>query len=206
MAIKRYVARLLRHSEELKEAVNAGLAAPAEERGTAVNAAIGGCRDVDKLYGAAFVEAENRGPTTASMVRQLRRLFDHLGDAAGQAVIHGESLSDQPAFLLFNSLADELLGVLEVSPAGGAGNKPLENQPPLTDVDVKILQALQKKSPVLVELYELELDKDVSLTRRTSGPRVAYLLEHGLVARPLGERKGVTITQKGRDLLSTLPH
>jgi hypothetical protein len=112
MPIRQYVADLLRHRDELLEAVRADQAASADERGKAVNLAIAGCRDVDKMYGPAFREAQNLGTVPATMLRQLRRVFDHLPEAAGRCSIHGEALLDVPAVWEFNSLAAELLDVL----------------------------------------------------------------------------------------------
>jgi predicted transcriptional regulator len=68
--------------------------------------------------------------------------------------------------------------------------------------DEAILRELGKKSPRLCLQYALETNTDIS--RKTVGKRLQSLLAKGLVVYPKGERKGVTITGKGRELLRRL--
>jgi hypothetical protein len=77
------------------------------------------------------------------------------------------------------------------------------NTPSLTPADVSILEALRGKQSVVMSLYDLETD--TSISRRTLGKRVNYLIAHRLAARPHGARRGVTITPAGSKWLDSRP-
>lgn len=77
---------------------------------------------------------------------------------------------------------------------------PTENSYPIDAEDLQILQALQKLSPKVLNLYDLEEESRVG--RKTAGKRVNAMIEHGLIVRPKGPKGGATITPAGSDLLA----
>jgi hypothetical protein len=74
----------------------------------------------------------------------------------------------------------------------------------LTDLDVQILHALCEARPRTMSQYDLMVEVDAS--RGTIGPRLDRLRSLGLVERPLGVRRGDTITAKGIEILEQFAH
>lgn len=66
----------------------------------------------------------------------------------------------------------------------------------------KILRALVRMRPRLVDLYDLETDTHIS--RKTVGSRVNGLIERRLAERPNGPRGGVGVTDAGARLVAEL--
>jgi len=69
----------------------------------------------------------------------------------------------------------------------------------LDDEDVRILEALQKRAPLLLTQRQIEGHSGVS--RKTISARLPRLLAAGLVRQPTGPKKGYTITGKGKALV-----
>jgi hypothetical protein len=89
-------------------------------------------------------------------------------------------------------LSDQLDAVAAVV----AGRVPVAGSPlALDSQSLEILEQLKKARPETMNLYSLETATNRSI--RTLGPLVQNLVKLGLASRPLGPRKGASITPKG---------
>jgi DNA-binding MarR family transcriptional regulator len=79
-----------------------------------------------------------------------------------------------------------------------AAAKPAPTGPKLKRGDLDILRALLATDPTARTVYDLEAAAD--LTRKTVSARLKRLTGQGLVVRPLGDRGGVALTPKGREV------
>jgi hypothetical protein len=77
-----------------------------------------------------------------------------------------------------------------------------EVQPAIDDEDERILRALQKAAPRLLNQYDLETNSKVS--RRTISKRLPQLLRYDLVSQPKGIKSGTIITPAGRTVLDQI--
>jgi hypothetical protein len=126
-----------------------------------------------------------------------RRLADAIGMSA-----------DTPA----ESLAEPHTHNLLVGPGGGKWTIPTAEEP-LTANHLAILQMLDFMYPVTMTQKGIEdslkddLENDLSkflLTRKTIGECLNLLRERHLIYRPHGERKGDTVTDRGKALVKTI--
>ncbi len=94
---------------------------------------------------------------------------------------------------------------LPTAPAG-ASIVPLRSiandLPPIDDAALAVLETLNKARPKL--LKNVEIEAAIKRSKQAIGEAVRYLLDKNLVSRPNGERKGVTITPSGIELLERI--
>lgn len=74
--------------------------------------------------------------------------------------------------------------------------------PPLNQHDHEILLCLEERSPLA--MVQIDIATATLIHRKTVGRRLERLREHGLVHRPMGERAGDTLTDRGRELAERL--
>jgi hypothetical protein len=134
VSVHQFLARLLRHRDDLSEAVHTDVAAGDAPRKYAVAAggwtcyatvaAAAQCSGVRDLYGPAVADADARLPTAGQVVRELHRAFWRVVDDAPAAVAARVPLSSRPAWLEFLNLTIELETLLPhvtATPPAGAG-------------------------------------------------------------------------------------
>jgi hypothetical protein len=83
------------------------------------------------------------------------------------------------------------------------GPPPPDEFPPLDGTHLRILEWCLRHHPAVQTHRNLE--NGGCGARSTIGPAIEYLITHGLLARLLGDNKGVGITPRGRAALAKLP-
>jgi hypothetical protein len=80
---------------------------------------------------------------------------------------------------------------------------PQETVGPLLDeAMLAVLRHLDESAPILQ--VNVDIEQGTELGKRTVGNAVCYLIEHDLANRPRGERKGSTITRRGKEFLAQI--